>query len=220
MTRTAPTGQPAEAARTRCAAEDLPAVRRHHPRLARARCSRLRSGRLGEQAHDRVGVVGQHPAHRGGVAGVLVAQAEAGAERYRVSQQAQRVPPRAHLDREQPARLRPRRRRPGRRPAARPGSGWPPERPHRRLRARRRSVSGRQQGPQPAGRLVVRPGRAGHSRPPAAVRGAGLRRGSGGRSSGRGRPRRRRRCRPAGRARPPASTRSAAAWAGTAVGDR
>ena len=46
-------------------------------------------------------MIGQRPAHRGGVARFLVAQAKAGAERYRVGQQPQRVAGRAYLDRQQ-----------------------------------------------------------------------------------------------------------------------
>ena len=51
-------------------------------------------------------MIGQRPAYRCRVACFVGVQAEAGAERYRVGQQAQRVPGRPHLDRQQLARGR------------------------------------------------------------------------------------------------------------------
>ena len=51
-------------------------------------------------------MIGQRPAQRDGVRGLVAGQPEPGGERHRVGQQAQRVPGRAHLDREQLTRGR------------------------------------------------------------------------------------------------------------------
>ncbi|HLK74325.1 MAG TPA: hypothetical protein VKU77_11845 [Streptosporangiaceae bacterium] len=114
-----PAGQP----RARGTQRQPAAVRHRHPRLARSLGPRLArrcvygarrrcmhgAYRRGEQANHGVGVVGQRPAQRDGVPGLGLGQPEPGGERHRVGQQAQRVPGRAHLDREQPAGRRGRR---------------------------------------------------------------------------------------------------------------
>jgi hypothetical protein len=147
------TDRPAGQVRACDAQRQATAVGRPDPWLIRGEFHR--AGRRGEQAHHSVALIGQRPAQRDGVRGLKIGQPEPGAERDRVGQQAQRVPGRAHLDREQLAG--------GRRGSIdlvddRQLAGQPMSHQHALVarhqdRADRRP--GRQQLPQPGGGLVV-----------------------------------------------------------------
>jgi hypothetical protein len=107
-------------------------------------------------------VIGQRPAQRDGIPGLVVGQPEPGGERHRVGQQAQRVPGRAHLDREQLAC--------GRRGRVdlvddRQVAGQPVGHQHAlvaRHQHRAEGRPGREQVPQPGGGFVVAQSRRDH----------------------------------------------------------